>query len=156
MKYVLQNGILRYYESGVHKSELSKAQVRKNKQTTANEMAMNPLSVATQINQRIDEGTDAANLPKESAVYNARTALRRAAGARSVPSTPGEWFEVASSRTPNPGDPEWRLTVDPAHSSRDSRILVLRSKYLTSLAEQMAHTHGPQCKFRVCCDAAHD
>ena len=155
-KYTLQRGVPHCHEAGTHKPQLSKSQVRKNKEAIKKEMAANPLSVSTQTNQRIDAGVIPADLPKDTAVYDARTALRRSAGARSVPSARIEWEELAIDRVPRPGDPEWRLIVDPAHSHKESLIIVFRCRFLISLAEEMIKKHGPDYKFRLCCDGTHD
>ena len=134
---VLRGRVVHLHEEGTHAPETSKQQMRKNKQSIATNMATNRTSVATQMNQRIDRGDAPADLPKERAVYDARTALR-SAQVRPGPSARHEWQTVASERGPRPGDPVWRLIVDPTHSLKDSLILVFRCRYLISLAENFA------------------
>eukprot|EP00959_Pyramimonas_sp_CCMP1952_P472354 9499894-Pyramimonas_sp.AAC.1 len=154
-KYEMHHGMVHLSVKGEHAPLISKGQARKTKAAVAKQMAANPITVATQMQQRIDAGDDPSTLPTVRNVYDARTAGRRSEHGPGE-STGSQWEAAFNEWAPKPDDAEWKLVVDPTHSIRDAHILVLRCKYLTSLCAGFAAKQGENYKFRLCCDATHD
>ena len=121
-------------------------------------MKVNPLPVATQIQQIIDlqsDGETPDELPTARSVCDARTSSRTSTYGPGE-ATGSQWKAAIEGWSPKPEDPPWAVRADLQHSSFDELTTVLKSQYLTSLCSDFANKHGPDYKFCLCCDATHD